>query len=263
MAWTAIVVFALSWSIGSSLAVYPHSLSYFNELVGGPTGGPRHLLDSNIDWGQDIFHLKDWLDRHRNVKLDGLSYWGSFPTTLAGIPRVPLPPTCPDDHSRGLDVTNDQDGPHPGWYALSVNHIFGRDHLYRYFLRFDPCDGRLLNLYLPRNPRRSESRAARARDERIRAEDRGEGSESQCMNPRNGSALNKAPVELDGIDLLLVATIGALVIAILLQMAPVFWGWCVVVFNVRKWSRWVWISLGTVVLVVLVLLPPAGAVKPL
>ena len=29
----AIVLLALTWSVASSLAVYPHSLSYFNELA--------------------------------------------------------------------------------------------------------------------------------------------------------------------------------------------------------------------------------------
>ncbi len=28
-----------------------HSISYFNELAGGPENGSAHLLDSNIDWG--------------------------------------------------------------------------------------------------------------------------------------------------------------------------------------------------------------------
>src|SRR5205807_230734 len=40
----------LSWGIASSLAVYPHSLSYFNEVVGGPDNGGAHLIDSNLDW---------------------------------------------------------------------------------------------------------------------------------------------------------------------------------------------------------------------
>jgi hypothetical protein len=44
---------ALAGSVASSLWCYPFSLSYFNELAGGPTNGHRHLLDSNIDWGQD------------------------------------------------------------------------------------------------------------------------------------------------------------------------------------------------------------------
>ena len=57
---------ALVWSVGSSVLVYPHSLSYFNELAGGPTCGHAHLggagADSNIDWGQDLLYLKRWLE---------------------------------------------------------------------------------------------------------------------------------------------------------------------------------------------------------
>ena len=29
--------------------------------------------------------------------------------------------------------------PKPGWYALSVNYIYGRDRQYRYFLNFEPA----------------------------------------------------------------------------------------------------------------------------
>lgn len=160
------VVLALTWSIGSSLAIYPHSLSYFNELAAvlptpadasypklpsetpkrgvwatltswlsaGPRSGPRHLLNSNIDWGQDLFFLKDWLDEHPEVKLDGLAYYGSYPATLAGIPETPYPMSGLCEHN-GSD---DQLGPKPGWYALSVNYIYGRNHQYRYFLNFEP-----------------------------------------------------------------------------------------------------------------------------
>jgi 4-amino-4-deoxy-L-arabinose transferase-like glycosyltransferase len=48
----------LLWSICSSAFIYPHSLAYFNELAGGPQNGHRHLLHSNIDWGQDLLMLK-------------------------------------------------------------------------------------------------------------------------------------------------------------------------------------------------------------
>ncbi len=50
------------WFVAGSLWIYPHSLSYFNELVGGPTRGPRHLLGSNVDWGQDLRYLGWFLD---------------------------------------------------------------------------------------------------------------------------------------------------------------------------------------------------------
>ncbi len=53
---TLILVFALE----STLA-WPHYLSYFNQTVGGPSQGYRHLIDSNLDWGQDLPYVKTWL----------------------------------------------------------------------------------------------------------------------------------------------------------------------------------------------------------
>lgn len=54
----AMLVTALgSWFIDSSLWIYPHSLSYFNESIGGPLSGPQHLLGSNVDWAQDDIYL--------------------------------------------------------------------------------------------------------------------------------------------------------------------------------------------------------------
>lgn len=47
----------LAWLGASSLWIYPHSLSYFNEAVGGPLNGAAHLLGSNLDWGQDLSRL--------------------------------------------------------------------------------------------------------------------------------------------------------------------------------------------------------------
>ena len=35
-------------------SVYPHELTYFNALGGGPRGGRYILSDSNLDWGQGL-----------------------------------------------------------------------------------------------------------------------------------------------------------------------------------------------------------------
>jgi hypothetical protein len=43
-----------AWLVASSLWIYPHSLSYFNESIGSVRNGPQHLLGSNVDWGQDL-----------------------------------------------------------------------------------------------------------------------------------------------------------------------------------------------------------------
>lgn len=111
----------LMWSIVSSLAVYPHSLSYFNETVGGPKGGSAHLVDSNIDWGQDVLHLKKWLDRHPEAKPLGFAYFGYFDPSVAGIEyTLPPPDETMADHKAILPL-----GPRPGWYAISVTILRG------------------------------------------------------------------------------------------------------------------------------------------
>jgi hypothetical protein len=146
----AMVVVAMTWSVGSSLWAYPHSVSYFNELAGGPKGGGEHLLDSNIDWGQDLFYLKEWLDEHPEVTLDGLAYWGSYPATLAGIPETPHPPPGTEAEYAQRDLADSQDhlGPKPGWYAVSVNYLYDRSRQYRYFLDFEPVASAGYSIYI-------------------------------------------------------------------------------------------------------------------
>lgn len=51
-------------SIASVLSAFPHELAYFNEAAGGPNCGHRHLLHSNLDWGQDLLFAKEWYDEH-------------------------------------------------------------------------------------------------------------------------------------------------------------------------------------------------------
>lgn len=143
-----VVAAALTWSVGSSLTVYPHSLSYFNELVGGPRHGGEHLQDSNIDWGQDLYFLKDWLDDHPDVRLDGLAYSGFVGPPLAGIPQTPVPMAARDSEHHNGDGSLSKAGPQPGWYALSVSSLYGHRSQYRYFLRLTPVATAGYSIYI-------------------------------------------------------------------------------------------------------------------
>jgi hypothetical protein len=129
----AVAAAALVCGIGSSVWAYPHSLSYFNELVGGPKGGPAHLLDSNIDWGQDLQYLRRWLDAHPEAQPLGLSFHGAYDAHAVGIDHTAPPPGPPATH-----LPQAQTGPLPGWYALSVTEIRRPGGYYGYFLRFEP-----------------------------------------------------------------------------------------------------------------------------
>jgi len=55
----------LIWTAVEAIAIHPHFLAYFNELAGGPRRGYRHLVDSSLDWGQDLPELKQWIHEQR------------------------------------------------------------------------------------------------------------------------------------------------------------------------------------------------------
>src|SRR5262249_38555706 len=46
----------------SALRSAPHQMAYFSEVIGGPDRGDRYLADTNIDWGQDLKGLKEYMD---------------------------------------------------------------------------------------------------------------------------------------------------------------------------------------------------------
>lgn len=56
-----IITGLIAYSVVSSLSVYPHHLSYFNDFVGGPNGGYRHLVGSSLNWGQDLLLTERWV----------------------------------------------------------------------------------------------------------------------------------------------------------------------------------------------------------
>lgn len=63
MIWVFKVLIPMSFtcSIASVLATYPHHLAYFNEISGGAVSGYKHLLGSNVDWGQDRLQCLEFL----------------------------------------------------------------------------------------------------------------------------------------------------------------------------------------------------------
>ncbi|MEO6875780.1 MAG: glycosyltransferase family 39 protein [Opitutaceae bacterium] len=72
-----LVVALLGWQVTTAVRIAPHFLAYFNELAGGPANGYHHLVDSSLDWGQDLPGLKTWLDAHANGEPIYLSYFGT------------------------------------------------------------------------------------------------------------------------------------------------------------------------------------------
>jgi 4-amino-4-deoxy-L-arabinose transferase-like glycosyltransferase len=70
--------------------VHPHYLAFFNALAGGPAGGREYLVDSNLDWGQDVGNLKRYMDEHR-IPGVCISYYGWADLDYYGIRHRELP----------------------------------------------------------------------------------------------------------------------------------------------------------------------------
>lgn len=126
------VVVAVLETIIAALMIHPHYLAYFNWASGGAERGSEHLIDSNIDWGQDLVNLRDWMQAHAPGERVGLAYFGQLnPNVLArsgeGLNWF-LAPWLPGAASPlwGLERL---DGPPPrlvpGLYAVSASFLRG------------------------------------------------------------------------------------------------------------------------------------------
>jgi hypothetical protein len=67
-----------------SLSAFPDYLSFFNLVSGGTRRGPHYLLDSNIDWGQDLKNLKLYMSRHP-ARQYCLEYFGNADPAYYGM----------------------------------------------------------------------------------------------------------------------------------------------------------------------------------
>ena len=74
----SILALALAWYVFACLRYHPDHIAYFNETVGGPDRGGRYLIDSNLDWGQDLLGLAGELEDGHLQAPFGLAYFGSM-----------------------------------------------------------------------------------------------------------------------------------------------------------------------------------------
>ena len=154
-----VVTLLLAWNAYSVASLHPHYISYFNALAGGPDSGWKHLIYSNIDWGQDLYHLKSWMADHPDASPLHIGFFGGAAPSEEDV-RGPLPSPGPvpgiDSIGAPAEYTSlspSQLGPRPGWYAVSANVVAGMSlpqvgrggeriqmprGAYTYFQQFEP-----------------------------------------------------------------------------------------------------------------------------
>ncbi len=72
----AIVCSIVLLEAAESVRIYPDYLAFFNTPSGGPAQGASWLVDSSLDWGQDLKKLRAWWDARGRPKIC-LHYFGA------------------------------------------------------------------------------------------------------------------------------------------------------------------------------------------
>lgn len=112
----------LGWQAATTSQIYPHCLAYFSSIVGGPAKGYQHLVDSSLDWGQDLPALVKWLRANRRPgERVYLSYFGTdeparYVSDAVLMPRLP-----------GFDRPRPWYWCEPGLYAVGatmLSHVY-------------------------------------------------------------------------------------------------------------------------------------------
>ncbi len=126
----------LAWNILGAMSIFPHYLAYFNELVGGPDGGYRYLVDSNLDWGQTWKELEAYLDAHGIARVKFAQFSSNDPATY-GIDYEPIAPM-----TGAPPLLPARFNPAPGVYAISASALQGVPladiNTYDYFRHREP-----------------------------------------------------------------------------------------------------------------------------
>jgi len=133
--------------------VCPDYLTFFNQFVGGPRNGYRYLVDSNLDWGQDLKPLKQWLNK-RGVGSINLAYFGTADPAYYDIQytRLPSGPLFAESLSQAPQL--------PGYVAVSATLLMGvyldntAQAFYRPFLQHEPAAriGNSIHVYWVEKP---------------------------------------------------------------------------------------------------------------
>ncbi len=76
------------WQAGIGLWMYPDYLTFFNLTVGGPSRGREVLLDSNLDWGQDLKGLGEYIEA-KGIDKIYVDYFGRSCMSYYGVESTP------------------------------------------------------------------------------------------------------------------------------------------------------------------------------
>ena len=139
------------WLIVDVVSINPNHLAYFNQLINRERDY-EVLVDSNLDWGQDLIALREW-QTARQIDQLNLAYYGSARPAAYHLNVNLLPSFSLKDYGPEIDGYTAFALP-PGWYAISASSLqlgllYSHWGLYAPFQKMQPVErvGRSFLIY--------------------------------------------------------------------------------------------------------------------
>jgi len=110
----------LGWYVYENLNVFPYYITYFNQTVGGPSGGYKYVVDSNLDWGQDLLRFSNWVKENKIQKVE-FDYFGWADPSYYLKERYLWLNSSKYADANDFKTRNQSDG----WIAISVTFLQG------------------------------------------------------------------------------------------------------------------------------------------
>ena len=107
---TSAIGVLLLWYLVETVSIAPNFIAYFNELVGGAKNGYKYVVDSNLDWGQDMKKLTTFVEQNKINKIKVDYFGGTSPKYYLGEKFEPW------SSSKGQPETN-------SWLAVSLTFL--------------------------------------------------------------------------------------------------------------------------------------------
>jgi len=105
-----IIAVLFIWAIISVVSAWPSFLAYFNGIAGGPDNGYKFVVDSNLDWGQDVLRLSQFIEKN-NIKEIKMDYFSGAPAEY---------------YIKNAKIESfNREVPQKGWLAISATILMG------------------------------------------------------------------------------------------------------------------------------------------
>lgn len=110
-----------------STLAWPNTIGYYNGWFGGTEQGHRYVLDSNLDWNQDIWRLRFFLNQHRFNEVH-IALFGSIPTDRIFPEQLSILQN--NDIARGIQPS--------GIIAISQGQLYNVDGPFAWLRGYQP-----------------------------------------------------------------------------------------------------------------------------